>query len=175
MTHRSENEDLDIFYSRVTLDGTCSLFTIHARHLHIQQDDVVWISCPLSIAQTLQSFGATGNGLDPATHCFHILGQDQPIGLVIINDQNSGSAHVYRSGERKRRCTATFLRRLFFEFHVEPESASHAGCAVNADLSTHCFNQLFTDREAKACSTVFAGGGSVCLCEAIEDRGLPLL
>src|SRR6185436_3371933 len=167
MTHGCKNEYFYILHGWITLDGARSLLAIHARHLHVEQNDVIRVTRSMGVAETLQSFCAAGDRLHAAPHRLNILGQYGLVGFVIIDDQDMRLTQVDQR-KCKRRCM-TLFNGLLLEFDIEPEGAAYARLALHADSSSHCLDQLFADRKSQARSAIFSRRGSVRLCEAVED------
>ena len=72
----------------VGLDLSRRLLAIHLRHLHIQQDHLVWIFVVIGYMQHFQSLHPAGSRLDPAAKAFHHLGHDHAVGGIVIHPQN---------------------------------------------------------------------------------------
>ena len=117
-----------------------SLLSIHAGHLHIEQNDMVRITGALSVAQTLQSLCAAGHRVATTTQCFHVLRQDHAVGLIIVNDQDAHLSQI--RGPSMSGAVPGFSRGCFSNFNVEPECAPNARRALDSDLSAHRFDKL---------------------------------
>jgi len=83
---------------------------------------MIWITRAQRAAQILQGFCAAGCRVATTTQRLHVLRQDHPVGLIIINDQDARQCQIHRPD--RERCRDYFLTRLFFKFYIKPEGAS---------------------------------------------------
>ena len=112
LTQGSEDDDAALLTGRICEHATGGLFPIHARHLHVQQDDPVWVAEPPGVAQHFQSFCPAGGCVDPAIQTLEHVSQDQAISGIIIYGQNVQTLDSDRT-ELER---AGFLLRGFHLF-----------------------------------------------------------
>ena len=93
------------------------------------------------------------------------LAQDEPVGLVVVDDQD---AHAVELG--RDRMLREGRMRVHGERNRNPKGRAAAGCAFDLDRAVHQPGQPGHDGEAEAGAAEAARDGCVGLAEAAEDR-----
>ena len=85
LSHGRQNNNARLLSSRIVKHCAGNLLSIHAWQLHIQQNNLIWVACTVGTAKHLQSFGADGGSFDPAIKTLDHVGQNQPVGCIIVH------------------------------------------------------------------------------------------
>ena len=105
-----------------------------------------------------RSFGACFRS--PTVQC---LSQDQTIGGVVIDHQNTAAAEVLGLDAS---VSVTLWRHV--KLRIKSKRAPLTRRAAGGEASIHAFNQSSTDPETGA--SILSSGGSIRLGEIVEDR-----
>ena len=151
------------------LDRAGELQPGHPGHRHVEQGEIEAGSALGGVAQGTEGlvpgFGLAALGPGRPQE----LAQDDAVGRVVVDDQDSGS--------RQTRLLATVGKRLVLgclESGGEPEGRPFARLAGDAELAVHHGDELLGDRQAEPGAAEPAGDRAVGLLERCEQLGLPV-
>ena len=163
-----EKHQAGVFDLVVILDGASQCLAIHARHLHVQDGYLEWITGLLGQVQRLQSRGAALRLFRAHAPGLELDRQHLAIGDVVIDHQDVNSLNL---GGR-RRSASPF--GLLGKTQGEPEIGTFAFFAVDTDLTTHDFGELLGDGQSQPSTAVHTRGGGVHLGKLLKQVVAPI-
>ena len=148
-------------------DGARRLQTVHARHLHIHEDQVV-----AAATRLLQRLKAVVGDLHLQSDLGQEFHRDFLVDLVVLGQQDASAG---RHGLQAQFGNSGRLGQFFqaelalAETGGKPEGAALAGHALRAGLAAHQARQPPGDGEPEAGAAVAARGGGIDLLEGREQ------
>ncbi len=136
----------------------------HARHLHVEQDQTERVGREHGVHR-VDGFCAAGHGLAARAPGHELLAQDDPIRLVVVDDQDVQTVQVLESARE-----VSLGRILLLEAGIHVECAALTGRALERDPSAHQLDDALGDRQPETRSTVLPRRAPVGLRERLEDR-----
>ena len=141
------------------------LESVHFRHLHVHQHEVVAVPAPLD---RLDREAAVADQFDFRAFPAQEILQHQRIDLVVLGGKDAQAGEPRASGPH-REPVARHGTRALAQRQAQLEGAAHAGFAVHAETATHQLGQAPADGEPQARAAVLAGRAAIGLLERAEQ------
>lgn len=118
--------------------------SIHLRHHHVHQDNVIG-----DRAHRFHRLCPVSNRINTVAHALHHAADDQTVGAVVLNQQDPQPPHD-ATGYRRRIANMRAIAGRVFQQNFKVECAALAWRALDRQRAAHALNQTATDRQPQA-------------------------